>query len=146
MEVNGFLLPSAFVLEMKRKTLYRRSGCWELKKERDSYGRRLETELGELFYTRKRIVAETAKLPTHFALDGVYGEPSEWSGEPGFIEDITDFSPIVNFATSGDGAPFCFDFRSSEIDPDVIWWDDVYWRRISSSYTRFIELFHLVGD
>ena len=63
------------------------------------------------------------------------------SREPGFISYITDFSEIVCFGMDGSGAYFCFDFREDKNKPSVIWWSDVYWRRIAPDFEAFVRLF-----
>ncbi|MBL8019919.1 MAG: SMI1/KNR4 family protein [Leptospirales bacterium] len=57
------------------------------------------------------------------------------------IPDIVDFTHIVCFGTSGDGAPFCLDYRQDSSKPSVLWWDDIYWRRIAPDVDSFLELF-----
>lgn len=91
----------------------------------------------------EKSIATLAELPKHFAPDGFYGEPSVEADAPGYIPDIVDFSKIVCFGISGDGAPFCFDFRDNESNPSVIWWDDVYWRRVAPDFASFLELFDI---
>ena len=59
--------------------------------------------------------------------------------------DIVDFSQIVCFAIAGGGEPFCFDFRESPNPPSVIWWDDVFWRKVSPEFEAFLQLFDLDG-
>ena len=142
MRVNGLKIPDSFVAEMSKKTLNRPVGCWELKEEVDAFGNKLATDLGEVWLTEEQLIKETKELPNGFEADGFYGEKSEYSNEPGFIEDILDFSDIVAFAISADGAPFCFDYRNNKENPEIIWWDDVYWRKISNSYDDFIALFY----
>ena len=78
--------------------------------------------------------------------DGYYGEPSEWQNEPRFIPDIVDFSKIVCFGMSADGAPFCFDFRDNLEQPSVIWWADAYWRRVAPDFDSFVALLDLDKD
>ena len=146
MEINGLKLPSSFVEILHKGTLRREIGSWNLRKEIDAYGNKLESELGEIYETEDALIRETNLLPKHFAPDGFYGEPSEWQAEPGFIPDIVDFSKIVCFGMSGDGAPFCFDFRDNLEEPSVIWWDDVYWRRITPDFDSFIALLDLDKD
>ena len=137
MIVNQLPLPRQFV-EMVNSRKFRRSiGSWQLIEERDSYGNLLETELGEVYCTTQAIRKETNELPVHFQPDGYYAEPTEEMAGPGAIPDIVDFSRILKFGLSGDGAPFCFDYRDSD-KPSVIWWDDVYWRRVSPD---FVDLF-----
>ncbi len=143
MIVNGHTLPKLFVSSIENKTFVRKVGSWGLIENRDSFGNKLETELGQIWQSEKEILKETMNLENGFMPDGIYGEESEYAEEPGYIEDIIDFKDIVNFAISGDGAPFCFDYRLSKVNPEMIWWDDVYWRKISNSYDKFISLFKI---
>lgn len=143
MEVNRHKLPNAFIEGINENIFFREVGSWPLKNEIDSYGNHLETELGKVFTSFEEITEETNKLEKDFTPDGVYGAESDWKDEPGFIDDITDFSNIVSFAIDGGGSPFCFDFRSSEEAPKIIWWDDCYWRDISPSFEEFLNLFEI---
>lgn len=136
MEIKGLKLPNLFIEDVEKGNLQRAIGSWQLRSNIDAYGNHLETDLG-FVYDFETIIQETNNLPKDFALDGFYAEQSEWESEPGFIPDIIDFSQIVCFGISGDGAPFCFDFRDDLSNPNVIWWDDVYWRRIAPSYKAF---------
>ena len=143
MEVNGNKLPNAFIEGINDNIFSREVGSWLLKEEVDSYGNQLETELGKVFDNLKKIMDETSNLNKDFTPDGVYGSESEWKKEPGFIDDITDFTKIVTFAIDGGGSPFCFDFRGSEESPKIIWWADCYWREISPNFEEFISLFEI---
>lgn len=143
MQINGHSLPESFVAAVKSRGLCRKVGSWALKDSVDSFGNKFEAELGRVFSSEEEISLETAKLNKFFQSDGCYGEESEYSEEPGFIRDITDFSDIVAFAISGDGAPFCFDYRNDMNQPEIIWWDDVYWRKVSDDYDEFIALFEI---
>lgn len=126
---------------MKSGELQRDVGSWQLKNTNDSYGNHLETELGQLCRNIGEIELFTKDLPLGFVADGYYGELG-LSGYPGEIEDITDFSKIICFGYSSDGAPFCFDYRESG-EPKVIWWDDIYWRVVSLNFKSFIALFEV---
>ena len=141
MVISGNVLPERFVRAIKNESLERKVGSWQLKKNYDSFGNELETELDQVWSTYQEILEANLELPKHFHNDGVYGQQSEYKDEPGFIEDIVDFTHIVEFSISGDGTPFCFDFRHDEEKPEIIWWDDVYWRKISGSFEDFISLF-----
>jgi hypothetical protein len=142
MEINGLKLPDAFIQDVQENKFKREIGCWKLKEEFDAFGNHLETEIGKVYTDIDEINRETENLSKHYVPDGFYGDPTEsFSEEPGFIPDITDFSKIVCFAMSFDAADFCFDFRDDINEPSVIWWDDVYWRRIASNYKEFIALF-----
>lgn len=143
MEVNGHTLPNSFIEALNNNAFYREVGSWPLKNENDSFGNSLETELGQVFTSQNKISDETNKLSDDFKPDDIYGKDSELKKEPGFLNDITDFSNIVAFAIAGDGSPFCFDFRKSESNPQIIWWDDCYWRNISPNFEEFLKLFGL---
>jgi hypothetical protein len=143
MEINGLELPSTFVHAIREGSLRRRYGSWPLKREQDAYGNRLETELSNVYESEEQIKKKTAALTEHYKADGSYGGRSEWNSEPGVIPDITDFTKIICFGMSGDGADFCFDFREDADNPSVIWWADVYWRRVAPDFESFIALFNL---
>ncbi|MCY1455342.1 hypothetical protein D9M71_724710 [compost metagenome] len=82
------------------------------------------------------------RLSASFQPDGYYGSGTEAAIFP-TLPDITDFDFIVCFAISGDGAPFCFDYRESVDNPRVIWWDDDHWRAVAPDYESFVGLFQL---
>lgn len=50
---------------------------------------------------------------------------------------------MICFGISGDGAPFCLDYRTSENEPSVIWWDDIYWRKVSPNFKEFLALLEI---
>lgn len=143
MKINEFELPSSFVEIISKNKLPQKIGSWNLLRNIDAYGNFLESELSEIYKTEIAIRQETNLLQKHFVLDGYYGEPSEWQNSPGYIDDIIDFSKIICFGMSGDGAPFCFDYRDNSKQPSVIWWNDVFWRRIAPNFDSFIALFNL---
>jgi hypothetical protein len=140
MEINGLKLPAMFVQDIHEGKFQRVLGSWQLKENVNAFGNHLETEIGDVYEDPKSIIQETNLLPKHFPSE-FFVEPSEWQNQPGFIPDILDFSKIVCFGMSGDGAPFCFDFREDENNPSVIWWDDAWWVCIAPNYESFIELF-----
>jgi hypothetical protein len=142
MEINGLKLPVSFVEAIRTGILYRETGSWALRESIDAYGYPLESELGEIYETEDNIIQETNNLPKHFAPE-CCEEINDWQNEPGFIPYIVDFSKVVCFGISGDGAPFCFDYRVNREEPSVIWWDDIYWRRIAPDFNSFIALFDL---
>ncbi len=145
MEINGLKLPSSFVEILRKGALRRQIGSWNLRKEVDAYGNKLESELGEIYETEDALIRETNLLPKDFALE-YFVELSEWQNEPGCVPDIIDFSKIVCFGMSGDGAPFCFDYRDNLEKPSVIWWADAYWRRVAPDFDSFVALFDLDKD
>ena len=145
MEINGLKLPVSFVEAIHNGNLRRKIGSWLLREEVDAYGNKLESELGEIYESEDALIQETNLLPKHFAPE-YFVEPSEWQNEPGFIPDIIDFSKIVCFGMSGDGAPFCFDYRENLEEPSVIWWADAYWRRVAPDFDSFVALFDLDKD
>ena len=143
MTVNGFRLPDSFLQAVLSCSLKREVGSWQLRSDRDDFGKPLETELAEVYDTTTVIERETAKLLVGFEPNGVYGESlAEFVG-PGAIPDIVDFVGVVCFGMSGDGSPFCLDYRSREGEPRVIWWDDVYWRVVALDFASFLSLFDL---
>ena len=144
MVINGLRLPDSFTRAIQAGKLWRAVGCWHLKADVDAYGCELETELGEVYHDEESLLRNTRSLPGDFQPDGYYGEPdNEYLAEPGFIPDVVDFSRVVCFGMSGDGAPFCFDFREDPERPSVIWWADVYWRRIAPDFEAFLRLLDL---
>ena len=145
MEINGLKLPSSFVEILRERTLRRQIGTWWLREEVDAYGNKLESDLSEVYETEDALIRETGDLPKHFAPE-YFAESSEWQNEPGFIPDIIDFSKIVCFGMSGDGAPFCFDYRDNLEKPSIIWWADAYWRRVAPDFDSFVALLSLNED
>ena len=141
MIVNELKLPESFATAVKSTRLKRTKGSWQLRKECDSYGNPLETELGEVYRTPKRIKNETAGLTVQFEPNDYYGKSLADFAGPGAIPDIVDFAEILCFGIAGGGEPFCFDYRETTKTPSVIWWDDVYWRRVSPDFDAFLKLF-----
>ena len=141
MVVNGLKLPEHFVRLLESGHLKREVGCRELKRNVDAYGNPLDTELAEVFSSSDEIAAATSELAEYYMPEGDYGD--EEQDEPGYIPDITDFTQVVRFANSADGAPFCFDFRERPDEPSVVWWADAYWRRVAPDFDSFINLFDL---
>jgi len=142
MNIRNHILPLELIAEIQSYTLKRKVGSWQLKSEIDSFGNSLETELAEFFCTENEILDASDKLTRDFKVDGDYGEPNECE-YPGGIPDIVNFTDIVCFGISGDGAPFCLDFRDSLMEPSVIWWDDIYWRKISPNFKGFLALLEI---
>lgn len=137
-------LPKALLELVTRGWLARSQGSWQLRSARDGFGNPLETELSRL-YSLAEIAERSAALPAEFVEDGVYGSSSSDLAGPGAIPDVVDFADVVAFACSADGAPFCLDFRSGT-PPSIIWWDDVYWRRVAPTLESFLSLFDLSGS
>ena len=142
MNIRNHILPPELIATIQSKVLQRGVGSWQLKSEFDSFGNSLETELGEFFSTEKEILDASEKLSSDFTVNGDYGETDECE-YPGEIPDIVDFTDIVCFGISGDGAPFCLDFRDSLMEPSVIWWDDAYWRKVSPNFKGFLALLEI---
>ncbi len=133
-------LPKELADAIRTGSLRRDRGSWPLKVAFDAYGNPLETELGEV-YDLAQMVKHSASLPDHFR-DEYVDAPLQFSG-PGGIPAIRDFTQIVAFAIAGDGAPFCLDYRDGTDAPSVLWWDDVYWRRVAPDFSAFLALFDL---
>jgi hypothetical protein len=144
MQINDLKIPAALSEAIRSGHLLRTVGSWYLVDEFDAYGYHLETELGEVYSTPARIKEETDVLPEHFQPDGYYGESLPDLQGPGAIPDIIEFSKIICFAISGDGSSFCLDYRDTPDQPSVIWWDDVYWRRLAPDFDSFLSLFNIV--
>ena len=143
MTVDGFRLPASFLEAIASGSLRRKVGSWQLSSDRDAFGQKLETELGEVYDALDTVKGESAELPHGFEANGAYGESLEELAGPGAIPDIVDFRGVVCFGESGDGAPFCFDYRGGAAEPRVIWWDDVYWRVVAPDFASFLSLFDL---
>ena len=140
MRVRGLALPSEFVSCIESGVLRRARGSWPLRFNREAFGNPWEAELGDVYASVGDIERESDLLPKHFGPD-TGDVPEMFSDEPGFIPYISDFSRILAFAIAGDGAPYCFDYRGPSDQPSVIWWDDVYWRRVAPDFTKFLGLF-----
>lgn len=134
------LLPKGLVDGLVGGQFERARGSWELRRDADAYGHQLETSIGEM-YDLDGIKRETALLASAFVADGVYGESAPDLAGPAAIPDILDFTEVICFAISGEGAPFCLDYREDHRRPSVIWWDDVYWRRVAPDFDGFLALF-----
>lgn len=143
MIVNDLTIPDSFAAALASKQLKRAKGSWQLRKEQDCYGHLLETEIGQVHDTVKKIEAATESLAVQFQPNEYYGKSTEALAGPGFIPDILDFSQLLCFGIAGGGEPFCFDYREDAFEPSVIWWDDVYWRKIAPDFDRFIFLFKI---
>jgi hypothetical protein len=142
MIVSGHKIPDLLCRMLTDGSLSRPVGSWPLREPRDCYGHHLETELGEVHATQGAMERATQKLPAGFPPEEAL-EPDDFASEPGHIPYITDFRDIIEFAIAGDGSPFCLDYRNSTAEPSIIWWDDVYWRRLARSFDDFISLFDL---
>ncbi len=142
MTVRGHQLPASFLRAVASGAL-EEVGSWRLRSDCDAFGQPLETELAEVYDSPEAIEQETADLPAGFEPNGAYGESLPEMAGPGAIPDIVDFAGVVCFGMSGDGAPFCFDYRSGMGEPRVIWWDDVYWRMVAPDFASFLALFEV---
>ena len=142
MIVSGHKIPDLLCRMLSDGSLSRPVGSWPLRESQDCYGHHLETELGEVHATQLAIEQATHDLPAGFPPEEAL-EPDDFTSEPGHIPYITDFSDLIEFATAGDGSSFCLDYRDSSGEPSIIWWDDVYWRRIAPTFDDFISLFDL---
>jgi hypothetical protein len=141
-QVNGLYLPDSFERAIQEgKT----SRIWRLKNGEDAYGNRLWTSVGTIYTDEDALLNETADVAgvrSHDleAPEGLTVEEEPYANDPGFVPYITDFSKIVCFGHAGDGSPFCFDFRENPERPSVLYWDDVYWRRIAPDFESFLNL------
>ncbi|WP_164918633.1 SMI1/KNR4 family protein [Photobacterium chitinilyticum] len=140
MKIRNLNLPQEMITAIQTGLLQRDVGSWRLKSDCDSYGQLLETELGEFFDSDNSIINATNQLSSDFVIDGVYGDGT-LPDYPCAIKDITDFTHIICFGLAGDGSPFCLDYRSSFDEPSVIWWDDIYWRKVAPNFKEFLALF-----
>jgi hypothetical protein len=142
MIIRGFPIPDLLTSMLLQGSLRREQGSWQLRTEMDHYGQHLETELGFVHPTPGAIEQATTRLPDGFPTEEA-SEPDDFAGQPGYIPYITDFTAIIEFGISGDGSPFCLDYREDSARPSIIWWDDVYWRRLAPTFEEFISLFDL---
>ena len=141
MVVNGLKLPAGFVSALNTGAL---QTAWRLNKDRDAYGNRLETELGDVYGDMENIARETVAVVAGFPADLMLLEATpEEEAQPGYIPYITDFSKILCFASSGGGEVFCFDYRDDPEIPSVIYWDDSFWRRLAPDFDSSFALFDL---
>ena len=145
MNINGLVLPAKFVISIQQGTFRRKRGSWQLLQDVDAWGLPLETNLDKVYEAETHILTETDKLTHDFPPDGLDGldGPDPCEDMPGFIPYITDFSKIVCFGISGEDAPFCFDYRANDPSPEVIWWEDAFWRRVAPDWASFVALFDL---
>jgi hypothetical protein len=143
MVVNGLRLPAAFVQAVQEgKT----SRVWRLKSGQDACGNRLWTSVGTIYSDEDTMANETAavagvRMNDRETIEWLATEEDPYASDPGFVAYITDFSKILCFGHAGDGSPFCFDFRDDSERPSVLYWDDVYWRRIAPDFESFLGLF-----
>lgn len=141
MTVRGFIIPPLLASMIADGRLRRVRGSWPLRADVDHYGHFWQSELGHVHESAVEIDRATSQLPVGFEPEPE-GE-DEFASDPGYIPYINDFSQVVEFAISGDGSPYCLDYRDKKDEPSVIWWDDVYWRRVAPTFADFIALFDL---
>ena len=142
MTINGLALPADFVTAVSQGALRRSRGCWQLLDDLDAWGQPLQMEIGEIFEDIECLEKETKGLTRDFPSDPLDGADIS-ENEPGFVPYIIDFTKVVCFGVSGEDAPLCFDFRADLQNPEVIWWEDAFWRRIAPDWTSFAALFNL---
>ncbi len=142
MNVRGLTVPPLLVAMIDDGSLRRERGSWQLSEDFDAYGNFWESELGHVHASAAEIEKASALLPQHFPSEEAE-EIDDWVTWPGHIPYIVSFGAILEFAISGDGAPFCLDYRDDILEPTVIWWDDTYWRRVAPTFSEFIGLFDL---
>ena len=145
MIVNGLILPHEFIISVQQGTFPRARGSWQLIQDIDAWGLPLETNLDKVYEDGTRISVETDRLTRDFPPDGLDGfdGPDPCEDMPGFIPYITDFSRIICFGVGSEDNPFCFDYRANAQTPEVIWWEDAFWRRIAPDWVSFAALFDL---
>jgi len=141
MEVNGLPLPAA--LEQIVRDGQGEWTAWltseRVKRERkDAYGNHFDRFDPE-FFNPETMIEVTSTLP------GRCRPQSEevlqiLAGKPGLIPYVKDFSKIVAFAELVNGEPFCLDYRENDRDPEVILYQDGYWRQVAPNFTAFMEL------
>jgi hypothetical protein len=143
MVVNGLKLPESFVQLIRSGGL---PNVWVLKMEVDAYGNEFQSEL-RLLRAVQPMEQGAEALPVLFELQ-VSATPEERqqmdadsANEPGFIPYLFDFSEVVWFGDGHEDSPFCFDFRDDPQEPSIIYWDDVYWRRVAPNFMAFIDLY-----
>ena len=142
MNVGRFSLPKPFVNALESGLFQRKRGSWELKRNTDAFGNRLETEIADVYCSVAAILEAGKENKEDFPIDEHHGVSQVVPDESGAVADVTDFDAVVEFATSADGSPFCFDFRTDPDNPSVVWWNDWYWRRVAPDFDSFIALFN----
>lgn len=73
--------------------------------------------------------------PYHFA-----SAADAWAVDPHFISYITDFSRLLLIGGTAGGDAVYLDYRSDAMEPSVICWNSVYWRRIATNCEAFLGL------
>jgi hypothetical protein len=142
MVVKGFQLPAAFV------DLFHEGGIPYSTNEAcgvDAYGNPWECEL-ELHVDLSSFEWWSDHLQEAFSCDPNDPPPQPPYHSSGFIPYIDDFSQIVCFGTGHEGSPFCFDYRANQDTPSIIYWDDIYWRRVAPDFETLLTLFEPVAD
>lgn len=143
MVVNGLTLPTSFVEFIGNPNVPDR---WVLKEQVDAYGNEFQSEL-RLLRDVKTMEAGAEALPELFEAqvratpDELQQMDADGANQPGFVPYLVDFSQVVWFGDGHEDSPFCFDFRDSPREPSIIYWDDVYWRRVAPDFEAFMDLY-----
>jgi hypothetical protein len=147
MEVNGLQLPASFVQLIREGKMPGPGRGWRLKKERDAYGRPWEAYVFRFYEDEQTIARATAETAQDFAdltPEELQEANDDAAKEPGFIPFINDFSKILQFGEGGASESICFDYRENLKEPSVIYWADVYWRRVARNFEQFVGLWRPV--
>lgn len=142
MVVKGFQLPAAFVQLVNEGGI--NASNYDQPNPVDAYGNRWEAVL-ETYPSVSWIESENDHLES-FAADPHDPPPGRPEDFPGFIPYIDDFSQIVCFGSGGEGEPYCFDYRENPDQPSIIYWDDVYWRRVAPEFETLLALYEPEGQ
>lgn len=140
MEINGLKLPASFLEAVRVDKLKGVVAGWDLRGAVDAYGNPLNAWLMDVYESQDEVSEATGALSAYLKFDDVSGGVEGAEVEPGCLPDIADYSKVVCFGISQDGAPFCFDFRDNEVNPIVIWWDEICWRRVAPDFAAFLAL------
>lgn len=134
MKINDLVIPA----DLSRLKEFKDKEVRTLQ-DSDSYGFLLECEIVESFYTEKAIARAHRALVEKFT-----SKDRKWTTSDGVILwHISDLSKVIPFARDSSGYYFCFDFRQSNSDPSILYWDATVqgWRQIADDFTSFFELF-----
>jgi hypothetical protein len=142
MVVKGLHLPESFVQfwqAIREGTLRE---AWVAKDRVDAYGHPWGAEVE--IYTDERTMEE--------ATDSWAQTVQSWSDaeiqegveanqhEPGFVPYVVDFTKVLCIGNTPSGEDLCLDFRTDALEPSVIYWDDVFWRRLAPNFDSFFAL------
>jgi hypothetical protein len=136
MVVKGLQLPEAFVRVVNGGGLF--FDNFDRPNKVDAYGNRWSADL-EIYTTLSHIEEVNLLIEKNMRMDP-NEPPDDPEHCPGFIPYIDDYSQIVSFGMGGDGPEFCFDYRDNPEKPSIIYWDEIYWRRVAPDFETLLTL------